>query len=100
MIFDVDNQISQIVIRFKTTVENISEMVANEYNQIAEKSNIPDRLLAGKSIIHTNQSTNEKIWKLIEEDKKQFQFFFYSKTRHAKQRFPPSSKIIDTEAYP
>ena len=71
MIFDVDNQISQIVIRFQTRVENISEMLAYEFNKIAEKSNIPNRLLAGKSIINTNKSTNEKIWKLIEEDEKQ-----------------------------
>jgi len=71
MIFDVDNQIAQIVIRFQTRVENISEMLAYEFNKIAEKSNIPNRLLAGKSIINTNKSTNEKIWKLIEEEEKQ-----------------------------
>ena len=70
MIFDIDNQMSQIVIRFQTSEDYYLETVAKEFNKSAAKSAIPDRIIYGKTIASTSNATSDKIWKLIDEDRK------------------------------
>jgi len=70
MIFDIDNQISQIVIRFQTSVDDYLETVAKEFNKSAAKFAIPNRIIYGKTIESTSKATSDKIWKLIDEDRK------------------------------
>jgi len=72
MIFDIDNQISQIAIRFHTSVDDYLETVAKEFNKSAAKFAIPDRIIYKKTIESTSKATSDKIWKLIDEDKKRF----------------------------
>jgi len=71
MIFDIDNQISQTVIRLETSEDNNLEYVSEEFNKLAEKFALPDRMSFAKAVINTSKATNEKIRKLIDEDRKQ-----------------------------
>ena len=71
MIFDIDYQIAQIVIKFQTTKEYNAEMISQDYNKLCKKYRIPESIIYGQTILQAKQSTIDKIWKLIEEDKKQ-----------------------------
>jgi len=72
MINDIDNQIPQIVTRLKASEDNHLEEISNEFNKLAEKFALPERMSFAKAIINTSKATNEKIRKLIDEDRKQF----------------------------
>jgi len=70
MIFDIDYQIAQIVIKFQTTKEYNAEMISQDYNKLCKKYRIPESIIYGKTILQAKQSTIDKIFKLIAEDKK------------------------------
>jgi len=71
MIFDIDYQIAQIVIKFQTTKEYNAEMISQDYNKLCKKYSIPESIIYGKTILQAKQSTIDKIFKLIDDDKKQ-----------------------------
>jgi len=71
MIFDIDYQIAQIVIKFQTTKEYNAEIISQDYNKLCKKYGIPESIIYGKTILQAKQSTIDKIFKLIAEDKKQ-----------------------------
>lgn len=70
-IFDIDYQIAQIVIKFRVSLEYIDETICEKFNELCKKYRIHESIIYGRSILHAKQSTIDKIWKLIEEDKKQ-----------------------------
>jgi len=71
MIFDIDYQIAQIVIKFRVTLEDIDETICEKFNELCKKYRIPESIIYGENILHAKHSTIDKIWKLIREDKKQ-----------------------------
>jgi len=71
MIFDIDYQITQIVIRFAASEDKLYELVCKNYNIAAKQYKLPEAIIYGDTIVGTSHATNEKIWKLIEEDKNQ-----------------------------
>jgi len=71
MIFDIDYQIAQIVIKFRVSLADIDVTICEKFNELCKKYRIPESIIYGENFLHAKQSTIDKIWKLIEEDKKQ-----------------------------
>ena len=72
MIFDIDYQIAQIVIKFRVSLADIDVTICEKFNELCKKYRIPESIIYGENFLHAKQSTIDKIWKLIEEDRKQF----------------------------
>ncbi len=71
MIFDIDYQIAQIVIKFRVSLADIDVTICEKFNELCKKYRIPESIIYGENILQAKHSTIEKIWKLIREDKKQ-----------------------------